>query len=147
MGGSADLARKLVERVWDGAGIDVARGIVADGVVVHPARSIAPGPGGQAAVGTCFHRGFPDARWVVGDAVGDGDRAVERWRMAGRHDGAFEGVPPTGVAVGFTDITVVRIEDGQIAEIWHAEDLFGLFEQVGARPVAGIPGNGGPSGG
>ena len=147
MDGAANLAQQLIEVIWNGGDREAAREIVSEGVDVHPSRSVGPGPDGQAAVGDYFRSGFPDARWVVEDAFGEGDKAVVRWRMTGRHDGPFEGVPPTGTVVEFAGITVVRIDSGRIAEIWHAEDLFGLFAQIGARPVAGIPDDGGISGG
>jgi predicted ester cyclase len=131
---ATELARRLIERVWATADRETARELVADDVLVHVSRSIQPGPDGQAAVGTYFRAGFPEAIWSADDAFGVGDQAAVRWRMQGRHDGTFEGVPPTHRDVVLSGIAIVRVEGGKIVEIWHAEDLFGLFARIGAKP-------------
>ena len=135
---AADLARRLIEKVWATADREVAGEIVAKDVVVHVSRSVGPGPEGQAAVGDYWRAGFPDGRWSADDAFGVGDRAAVRWRMQGRHDGTFEGVPATREDVVLNGIAIVRVENGKIAEIWHAEDLYGLFDRIGARPEANV---------
>lgn len=143
---SADLARRLIEEVWATGDREVARRIVAADVVVHISRAVAPGPEGQAGVGDYFRAGFPDARWTADDAFAAGDRAAVRWRMDGRHDGPFEGIAPTGRDVDLSGIAVVRVAAGRIAEIWRAEDLFGLFARIGARPETAVPAGSGDGG-
>ncbi len=137
---ATDLGRRLVEEVWAGSDRGIAAEIVAAEVAVHPGRGVGPGPAGQAAVGEAFRSGFPDARWTVEDAFAAGDRAAVRWRMAGRHDGAYEGVAATGRAAELTGILIVRVEGERIAEIWHAEELLGLLDQLGAKPEAAAEG-------
>jgi hypothetical protein len=139
MDDAATLARHLIERVWAAGDREAARAVVAEDVRVHGARAVGSGPEGQAGVGDYFRTGFPDARWSADDAFGAGDRAAVRWRMQGRHDGIFEGVPPTGRDAELGGIAIVRVAEGKIAEVWHAEDLFGLFERIGARPEASVP--------
>ncbi len=134
----AGLGRRLVEEVWAKGDNAVAAEIVAPAVVVHLSRAVAPGPEGQAAVGDYFRTGFPDARWAVEDAFGAGDRAAVRWRMSGHHERPFEGVSPTGQEAELAGILIVRVEAGKIAEIWHAEDMLGLLDQLGAKPEATI---------
>ena len=133
---AAELGRRLVEEVWAGSNRVVAAEIVAAGVVVHHSRAVAPGPDGQAAVGDYFRAGFPDARWAVEDIVAAGDKAAIRWRMSGRHERPFEGVARTGRDVDLAGILIVRVEAGRVAEIWHAEDMLGLLDRIGAKPEA-----------
>ncbi len=133
---AADLGRRLVEEVWAGNDDRIAAEIVAAEVAVHPSRGVGPGPEGQAAVGEAFRSGFPDGRWTVEDAFAAGDRAAVRWRMEGRHEGTYEGIAATGRAAELTGILIVRVEGGRIAEIWHAEELLGLLDQLGAKPEA-----------
>jgi predicted ester cyclase len=133
-GEAAELGRRLVETVWAGSDRATTAEIVAAEVVVHHSRAVAPGSGGQAAVGDYFRGGFSDAEWAVEDIVAAGDKAAVRWRMTGRHDRPFEGVAPTGRTVELAGILIVRAEAGKIAEIWHAEDMLGLLDRIGAKP-------------
>jgi predicted ester cyclase len=43
-------------------------------------------------------------------------------------------VPATGKPIDFQGVSVVRIEDGKVAEIWGASDGLGLMQQLGAFP-------------
>lgn len=130
----AALGRQLVETVWAESDRSVAAKIIAADVIVHASRAIDPGPAGQAAIGDYFRGGFSNARWSVEDAFGADDRAAIRWRMVGSHDGEFEAIAATGRSVEFHGIAIVRLASGVIAEIWHAEDMLGLLDQLGVKP-------------
>jgi predicted ester cyclase len=45
------------------------------------------------------------------------------------------GIPPTGKKVTLTGISIARIADGKIAEVWGASDQVGLMQQLGATPA------------
>jgi predicted ester cyclase len=59
--------------------------------------------------------------------IGEGDRVVIRVTGRGTHDGAFQGIPPSGRRVTATGI----------AKAWAAYDAVGLLQQIGAIPVPG----------
>jgi predicted ester cyclase len=46
----------------------------------------------------------------------------------------FAGVPPTGRAVTFGAIDILRVANGQITDLWHVEDNLALLIQLGAVP-------------
>ena len=52
----------------------------------------------------------------------------------GTHRGAFFGVAPTGRAIEFETVDVMRVRNGQIAEHWGVANLFSLMQQLGALP-------------
>ena len=52
-------------------------------------------------------------------------------------DGAFNGVPASGKTIEVTGINIMRIEQGQIHEIWGSPDVLGLLQQIGAIPMPG----------
>jgi predicted ester cyclase len=68
--------------------------------------------------------------------VAEGDRVVLRWTARGTHRGAFLGVPPSGAAVRFTGIDIVRIADGRIQEGWAEESNLSTLGQLGV-PLPG----------
>ena len=118
-------------------GLAATPALAADYVAIRKEVTVArPADAVWARVGDYWRAGFPDARWAVEDAFGAGDRAAVRWRMTGRHQAPFEGVPPTNREVDLTGILIVRVEGDRIAEIWHAEDVLGVMIRIGAKPEA-----------
>jgi steroid delta-isomerase-like uncharacterized protein len=83
-----------------------------------------------------YRRAFPDARSTVEDQIAEGDRVVTRWRARGTHLGELGPIAPTGRAFDTGGVTIERIEDGRIAEVWVSRDELGLLRQLGAVPNA-----------
>ncbi|MEO1619448.1 MAG: ester cyclase, partial [Cyanobacteria bacterium J06632_3] len=62
------------------------------------------------------------------------------WKIQGEHTGTpLFGVEADGKEITLTGITIVRIEDGKIAERWTQLDQLGLMQQLGLIPPAGGP--------
>ena len=59
---------------------------------------------------------------------------IERTQARATHTGEFNGIPPTGKQVTWTEIHIYRLENGKIAEQWSEIDLLGLLVQLGAFP-------------
>ncbi len=74
---------------------------------------------------------FADAHWTIEDLMAEGDRVVYRWTATGVHQGEFRGIAPTGKAVMLRGITILRIENGKLAERWGSADMVGLLQQLG----------------
>ena len=92
------------------------------------------GRDGMKAVGAVVVGGFPDVQVTVQDLLADGDRVIERTAVRATHTGEFNGIPPTGRAVTWTEIHIYRLEDGKIAELWSEIDFLSLLGQLGALP-------------
>ncbi|MFD9947362.1 ester cyclase [Nonomuraea sp. NPDC059023] len=112
------------------------------GEVVHPqARFHTPVPTDANAAQvitnawTMLLRAFPDIRVTVEDVVADGDKIVYRNTVTGTHLGEYRGVAPTGNAVTYQEIFIVRFADGLIAEIWGVTDVHAQLRQIGAIPA------------
>lgn len=50
------------------------------------------------------------------------------------HNGDFMGIAPTDASVEIQGVTMYRIENGQIAEMWSLRNFLGLLQQIGAVP-------------
>jgi steroid delta-isomerase-like uncharacterized protein len=87
-----------------------------------------------------YRSAFPDARSTVEDQVAEGDKVVTRWRARGTHRGQLGPIARTGREFVMDGITIERIADGKIAEVWVARDGLGLLSQLGvlsqAEPAA-----------
>jgi predicted ester cyclase len=67
-----------------------------------------------------YRQAFPDAHSTVDDQVAEGDKVVTRWRARSEERGfTMDGV------------TIERIADDRIVEIWVARDELGLMQQLG----------------
>jgi steroid delta-isomerase-like uncharacterized protein len=73
---------------------------------------------------------FPDWTEEVMDVVADGDRVVSRYQSTGTHQGAFQGIAPTGKRVCIPEVSIYRLENGKIAEQWGFPDGLGLAHQL-----------------
>ncbi len=77
----------------------------------------------------------PDGRYEVDDLIAEGDRVVVRWRLVGIHEGAFDGIAPTGRTITLKGIAIYRMEGGTLMERWVVSDLHGLLEEIrGSSP-------------
>src|SRR5215211_9367005 len=62
---------------------------------------------------------FSEARLIIEDQIAEDDKVMNRLTVRGAHDqGIFWGMPPTGVKLETTAITVNRVVGGKIAEEW-----------------------------
>ena len=83
-----------------------------------------------------YRAAFPDARSTVEDQIAEGDKVVTRWRARGTHRGALGPHAATGRGFAFEGVTIERIADGKIAEVWVSRDELGLLGQLGRLPEA-----------
>jgi len=97
---------------------------------------------------TGFRTAFPDLGFSgVGELIAEGDHVVGRWEGGGTHTGpAFSdflgGSLPaaTGRKMHFTGTTVLRVENGKIAEEIGLDDGVTALQQLGLiRPVKLAP--------
>jgi predicted ester cyclase len=93
---------------------------------------------------TEFRRAFPDLKfWGVADLIAEGDYVVGRWEGGGTHTGpAFSdfliGSLPaaSGRKMRFTGTTVLRLQDGKIAEEIGLDDGATALQQLGILRAA-----------
>ena len=75
---------------------------------------------------------FPDIKFVVEDAVAEGDKVATLVTVRGTHRGPGFGLEPSGKPVEIQGLILTRFENGKIAESWNQFDFMGLLKQVGA---------------
>jgi predicted ester cyclase len=93
---------------------------------------------------TEFREAFPDLEfWGTADLIAEGDKVVGRWEGGGTHTGpAFkdflEGSLPAGSGkkMRFTGVTVLRVENGKIAEEVGLDDGATALQQLGILRAA-----------
>jgi predicted ester cyclase len=93
---------------------------------------------------TEFRRAFPDLKfWGVADLIAEGDYVVGRWEGGGTHTGPtfsdflIGSLPAaSGRKMRFTGTTVLRLQDGKIAEEIGLDDGATALQQLGILRAA-----------
>jgi steroid delta-isomerase-like uncharacterized protein len=84
-----------------------------------------------------FRAAFPDLHYTLEDVIAEGDRVVQRATASGTMKGEFLGMPATGKSATWSEIHIVRVQDGKIVEHWASVDQLGMLQQLGLAPAPG----------
>lgn len=74
---------------------------------------------------------FPDIYVTVEDQVAEGDKVSTRRTWEATHRGSYRGIAATGKRVKWSQISIVRLADGKIAEDWAVADELSILQQLG----------------
>jgi len=77
---------------------------------------------------------FPDLEITEYFTLARGDIVVARWKARGKSEGNFLILPPTGKTVEYTGVSMYRIEEDKIAEIWETRNTMGIMQQLNSEP-------------
>lgn len=124
------LAHTFVGEIFNQGNLDAIDDYVAEDYVDHAQGFQGRERYRQVIAG--IQHAFPDLHVTVEDVLVDGDKVAVRTTATHTHEGEFMGIPPTGVHGSHTGITIVRIEDGKVAESWEESDMLGLLTQLDA---------------
>jgi steroid delta-isomerase-like uncharacterized protein len=134
-----DLVARHFDTMWNRGDVSVAAEICAPDVVQHdPLTTRLVDLEIYLEYLQDVRRAFPDLALAVEDVVAEGDRVVVRWTFTGTHEHEMRGLAATGRKVAFAGMSMYRLADGRIAEIWTSFDTVGYLRQVtGLTGVAG----------
>jgi steroid delta-isomerase-like uncharacterized protein len=123
--------RRFIEEVFNGGQLELIDELLAPDYVFNDAPPGTP-PGKDAIrqVVTLFRSGFPDLYITIEDVLAERDLVCFRATTRGTHLGEAFGIPATGRKIEMKGLTMVRIEDGKVAESWVKNDVAGLMKQL-----------------
>jgi steroid delta-isomerase-like uncharacterized protein len=128
-----DVIRKLYAayNAGDWAALDA---IIASDAIDHDATpGQAPGRAGIVEALKSFRAAFADPV-VIDQLVASGNEVADRLHLDSTQTGAFFGLPPSDKPVHIEAIEIWQIENGQVVEGWHIENILQLLIQIGAVP-------------
>ena len=76
-----------------------------------------------------LYAAIPDLRHEVDDQIAEGDKVVSRVSVRGTHRGPLLWIAPTNREVCFTDLIIIRLEDGKAVELWAQFDFLSILTQ------------------
>ena len=115
---------------------EAAAAFFAEDAVLHDIGVARPaiGPRQIAALYTKHYAAIPDAHVRVDRMVAESDTVVVEWTSSGTHRGKLMGIPPTGKAICFKGISIIRYRNGMAIADTRIWDLAGLLRQIGLLP-------------
>ncbi|MDX2066861.1 MAG: ester cyclase [Haliscomenobacter sp.] len=78
-----------------------------------------------------FDSVFPKYELFADEITAEGNRVIVRARMTGKHEGEFNGIPPTYRSIDFPFAIGYEIEKGKIVSHWLIADQMHLLELLG----------------
>lgn len=127
------LMHRWFEEVWNKRREDaIDEMFAADGIGYGLGSENIVGPEDFKTFHRAFVSAYPDLQVTVEDSVVEGDKIAVRCRVTGSHKGEGIGLQPTNISVDFTGMTIVRVENGKIAEAWNEFDFMKMYRTLGA---------------
>ena len=74
---------------------------------------------------------FPKYEILADEITAEGNRVIVLARARGKHEGEFNGIPPTYKTVDFPFAIGYIIDKGKIVDHWMIADQVALMEQLG----------------
>lgn len=80
---------------------------------------------------TMFYKSFPDSNETLEDIIAEGDKVCTRLKGTATHKGEYRGLAPTGKKITWEAVSIWRIVDGKITEMWAFSDELSFYKQLG----------------
>ena len=134
----AEASRAVVTRFFDavltGHDLEALAELASPDILIHPAAM----PCEAGYYGVAGARRWLEASWdafrdlaVTDDStVAQGDIVAVRWTARGTSTGSFLMLPPTGGKVEYSGVSMYRVEDDRIAEVWDTRNTLGIMLQL-----------------
>ena len=103
-------------------------------VVMHASPTDVVGIDSARAYYANYLTGFSEVSFTIKDVFGMGNKLVKHWNFKGTHSGIFFGIPATNKKVDIDGVTLVRMENGKIAEERDFLDNLEFMQQLGLIP-------------
>ncbi len=128
-----NLLAAQITAIWSEGRTELIDTLYAEQVIDHmPIPGQASGREGLHLAVELFRSAMPDLTMHLHGTIACGDLGVDWWTLEGTHDAPLLGHAPTGRRLRFGGIDWVRVEGGQIRELWHIEEMFQMEQQLGS---------------
>ena len=83
-----------------------------------------------------YIKAFPNKSVKIDSILGSEDQVVVRWTATGAHKGPYQNIAPTNKQFKISGITIYRLANNKITDLWQIWDHYGLVEQLGELKLA-----------
>jgi steroid delta-isomerase-like uncharacterized protein len=122
------LVRRFITEIFEQGRAEAIDELCADDFIGHTWGN-ADKDGLRAAMARVA-QGLADAKFVIDDEIGEGDRVAVRVTASARQVGEFMGMPASGRSYEIGEIHIFRVRDGKVSEHWHQFDTASMMKQL-----------------
>lgn len=133
------IAYRILDEVFSQGSLNKIDELFSLDIIIHDPDKELRGQEQVARGITLLRIAFPDLYYTVEDMIAEGDKVVVRFTGRGTHQGEFRGVSPTGKAMTYTGIMILRFVERRLVDYWAVSDALGIFQQLGAYPPVARP--------
>ena len=130
------IVRKMFE-AFNKQNLDVLDELIAPDYVDHP-RQLQDLESYKQNL-TMFYRSFPDSHETIEDIVAEGDKVWVRIKGTATHTGVYRGLAPSGKKITWEAVSIWRIVDGKVVEMWAVADELDFYKELGVVKYKGFP--------
>ena len=128
------IVHRYLEQVWNEQRRDLFEEFLTENVIYHGIRA-GPGLQGVKEGYDLVLNAIPDIQLTIDDAIAEGNKVVVRWRSRGTHQGALLGIAGSGNQVTQSGVSIYRLANAQIVELWFLTNHISLMRQLGVIPT------------
>ncbi|BCB84593.1 ester cyclase [Phytohabitans suffuscus] len=130
------VVRRNTEEVQGKGDWSLFEELFADDFVDHtPQPGTTPDKDGVRALYRALREGFPDFRADIKWQIASGGMVTTYKIYHGTQTGPILGIAPTGRAVEFETVDVMKVTDGRITDHWGVGNLLKMLVQLGAVTI------------
>jgi predicted SnoaL-like aldol condensation-catalyzing enzyme len=122
------LVTRWFEEVWNQNRAETIDELLPANCVIHDAGTDMRGPEEFKTFHDGLRAQFSEIRVSLHESISEGDMVCFRWACTMQHRN-------TGKTVRITGISMVRFDEGRLAEAWQNWDLYGMMQQIEAAPA------------
>ncbi len=125
------IMRRMIEEVWNQGNLPSADELFAPTHTSPSAPTLPPGSDGVKMMVKMFREAMPDYHMNIDMMVADDVQVSARFTQSGTHSGGdLMGMKASGRKATWTEIGVLRIENGKIVESWYEVDMLSMIQQL-----------------
>jgi predicted ester cyclase len=125
------IMRRMIEEVWNQGNLATADELFAPTHTSPSAPQLPPGSEGVKFLVKAFREAMPDYHMNIDLILADENQVVGRFTQSGTHTGSdLMGMKTSGRKATWTEIGVLRIDNGKIVESWYEVDMLSMIQQL-----------------
>lgn len=128
-----EIAHRFMDECWNLGKMESLHELVAHDCRLHDPvfPALTEGAENLARHIAMCRNGFPDMYFTIDDTIAERNEVVLHWTARGTHRGEYLGMMPTNRHAEVCGTSILRMENGMIAEMWADWNLMSLMNQLG----------------
>jgi predicted ester cyclase len=128
------IMRRMIEEIWNRGNMNVADELFAPEHTSPSAPDLPAGPESVKMLARMFREAMPDYHMNIDMIVADENQVAARFTQSGTHTGAdLMNMKASGKKATWTEIGVLRIENGKVVKSWYEVDMLSMINQLSSK--------------